>query len=164
MTLRVTVWNEFRHEKQNELIGAIYPDGMHTAIANRLRKESDFEVRTATLDEPEHGLTQEVLDDDRCADLVGPHGPRRGLGRGRRADPGAGARWHGTDRPPLRPLLEDIQGADGHELRPEVARGERQRADLDRQPGASDHPGLPRVHRHRAGGDVRRAFRHPGAG
>ncbi|HYP59675.1 MAG TPA: ThuA domain-containing protein [Thermomicrobiales bacterium] len=62
MTLRVTVWNEFRHEKQNELIGAIYPDGMHTAIANRLRKESDFEVRTATLDEPEHGLTQEVLD------------------------------------------------------------------------------------------------------
>ena len=45
MTLRVTVWNEFRHEKQNELIGAIYPDGMHTAIANRLRKESDFEVR-----------------------------------------------------------------------------------------------------------------------
>ena len=52
MTLRVTVWNEFRHEKQNEQIGAIYPDGMHTAIANRLGKESDIEVRTATLDEP----------------------------------------------------------------------------------------------------------------
>jgi trehalose utilization protein len=62
VTLRVTVWNEFRHEKQNEQIGAIYPDGMHTAIANRLGKESDIEVRTATLDEPEHGLTQEILD------------------------------------------------------------------------------------------------------
>jgi len=60
VTLRVTVWNEFRHEKQNEQIGAIYPDGMHTAIANRLGKESDIEVRTATLDEPEHGLTQEM--------------------------------------------------------------------------------------------------------
>ena len=33
MTLRVTVWNEFRHEKQNEQIGAIYPDGMHTVEA-----------------------------------------------------------------------------------------------------------------------------------
>jgi trehalose utilization protein len=62
MTLRVTVWNEYRHERQNEQIGAIYPDGMHTAIANRLGGESDFEVRTATLDEPEHGLPQSVLD------------------------------------------------------------------------------------------------------
>ncbi|HET7055427.1 MAG TPA: ThuA domain-containing protein, partial [Thermomicrobiales bacterium] len=62
MTLRVTVWNEYRHERQNEAIGAIYPDGMHTAIANRLRKETDFDVRTATLDEPAHGLTQDVLD------------------------------------------------------------------------------------------------------
>jgi trehalose utilization protein len=35
---------------------------MHTAIANRLRKETDFDVRTATLDEPAHGLTQDVLD------------------------------------------------------------------------------------------------------
>jgi len=57
VTLRVTVWNEFRHEKQNEQIGAIYPDGMHTAIANRLGKETDFEVRTATLDEVFAALT-----------------------------------------------------------------------------------------------------------
>ena len=28
MTLRVTVWNEYRHERQNEAIGAIYPKGI----------------------------------------------------------------------------------------------------------------------------------------
>lgn len=60
--IRVTVWNEFRHEKKNEKVKKMYPDGMHKAIANHLSKEDDLEVRTATLDEPEHGLTKDVLD------------------------------------------------------------------------------------------------------
>lgn len=60
MALRVTVWNEFRHEQENEHIRGIYPDGIHAAIAEGLR-EHGFEVGTATLDEPEHGLTEEVL-------------------------------------------------------------------------------------------------------
>ena len=42
---------------------AIYPDGMHNAIGNYLKKQPGFEVRTATLDEPEHGLTEAVLSD-----------------------------------------------------------------------------------------------------
>ena len=62
MTLRVTVWNEFRHEKENPKVTSIYPDGIHQAIADGLAKESEFEVRTATLDEPSHGLTPDVLD------------------------------------------------------------------------------------------------------
>jgi trehalose utilization protein len=62
MTLRVTVWNEFRHERQDDAIRAVYPDGMHAAIATGLSNEPDFSVSTATLDEPEHGLTQAVLD------------------------------------------------------------------------------------------------------
>jgi trehalose utilization protein len=62
MPLRVTVWNEYRHEREDESIRAVYPDGMHAAIASGLAREPDFEVRTATLDEPEHGLTQEALD------------------------------------------------------------------------------------------------------
>ena len=62
MPTRVTVWSEFRHEKSNETVKEIYPDGMHEAIASHLRKSSDFEVRTATLDEPEHGLSDEVLE------------------------------------------------------------------------------------------------------
>lgn len=60
-TVRVTVWNEFRHEKTNPEIKKIYPDGMHGAIAAHLKRQPGLEVRTATLDEPEHGLTKEVL-------------------------------------------------------------------------------------------------------
>lgn len=57
---RVTVWNEGRHEKSHAEVQKVYPEGMHTVIAKSLR-EKGLEVRTATLDEPEHGLTQEVL-------------------------------------------------------------------------------------------------------
>ena len=61
MATRVTVWNEYRHEIENEQIAAVYPEGIHAAIAAGLREDGDFEVGTATLDEPEHGLTEDVL-------------------------------------------------------------------------------------------------------
>jgi trehalose utilization protein len=57
---RVTVWNEYRHEKTDEDVSAIYPNGIHAAIAAHLRAEG-IPVRTATIDEPEHGLTEEAL-------------------------------------------------------------------------------------------------------
>jgi len=60
-TIRVTVWNEFRHEKNNDAVKKIYPDGMHTVVAKALAAQPDIEVGTATLDEPEHGLTDKVL-------------------------------------------------------------------------------------------------------
>ena len=60
--IRVTVWNEFVHEKTEQRVAEIYPEGIHGCIAAFLGKEEDIEVRTATLDMPEHGLTQEVLD------------------------------------------------------------------------------------------------------
>ena len=59
---QVTVWGEFRHEKKNPKVSEIYPQGMHETIAAFLRKEPGLEVRTATLDQPEHGLTEAVLD------------------------------------------------------------------------------------------------------
>jgi trehalose utilization protein len=62
-TIRVTVWGEFRHEKHNPKVAAIYPHGMHQTIADALGRSADFTVRTATLDEPEHGLTDAVLDE-----------------------------------------------------------------------------------------------------
>ena len=58
---RVTIWNEYRHEKSDEQVAKIYPEGIHATLAAALA-EAGFEVRTATLDEPEHGLTDEVLD------------------------------------------------------------------------------------------------------
>jgi trehalose utilization protein len=57
---RVTIWNEYRHERQSEQIAKIYPEGMHAAIAAGL-SEHGLTARTATLDEPEHGLTEAVL-------------------------------------------------------------------------------------------------------
>ena len=60
--IRVTVWNEFRHEKHTDHpASTIYPKGMHEAIAAHLKKQPDMKVGTATLDEPEHGLTDKVL-------------------------------------------------------------------------------------------------------
>jgi trehalose utilization protein len=60
-TIRVTIWNEYRHEKTSPEIAKIYPEGMHGAIAKYLKTRPDIQVRTATLDEPEHGLTDAVL-------------------------------------------------------------------------------------------------------
>jgi trehalose utilization protein len=58
--IRVTVWNENRHEQVHPRVQAIYPEGMHTPIGNHLR-EHGMTVRIATFDEPEHGLTDQVL-------------------------------------------------------------------------------------------------------
>lgn len=33
-TIKVTVWNEYRHEKINQHVADIYPDGIHSTIAN----------------------------------------------------------------------------------------------------------------------------------
>lgn len=58
---RVTIWNEFRHEKRNPEVTEIYPKGIHEAIASYLRKRDGLEIKTATLDEPEHGLSEDVV-------------------------------------------------------------------------------------------------------
>ncbi|WP_409298881.1 ThuA domain-containing protein [Peribacillus sp. SCS-26] len=58
--IKVTVWNENQHEKKNPAVRDIYPEGIHGALADFLQE--DYEVRTATLDDEEHGLTREVLD------------------------------------------------------------------------------------------------------
>lgn len=60
--IRVTVWNEFQHEKENETVRSVYPDGIHMALARGIAGDQ-VQVRTATLEEPEHGLTQAVLDE-----------------------------------------------------------------------------------------------------
>ncbi|MEL7432784.1 MAG: trehalose utilization protein ThuA, partial [Chloroflexota bacterium] len=60
--MRVTVWNEFRHEKESDEVKAVYPNGIHKAIADFLTK-AGVDTKTATLDEPEHGLTDAVLDE-----------------------------------------------------------------------------------------------------
>jgi trehalose utilization protein len=60
--LKVTIWNEYWHERNNPAVGKIYPNGIHAVLADGLRKHGFESVTTATLDEPEHGLSQNVLD------------------------------------------------------------------------------------------------------
>jgi trehalose utilization protein len=61
MAINVLIWNEFRHERENPHVRAIYPAGMHMVIGRFLAAHPDIIANTATLDEPEHGLTEQIL-------------------------------------------------------------------------------------------------------
>ncbi len=60
--IRVLIWNEYRHEREDAVVREVYPKGIHETLAEALTKHDDLKVRTATLDEPEHGLTREALE------------------------------------------------------------------------------------------------------
>ncbi|HJW90337.1 MAG TPA: ThuA domain-containing protein [Anaerolineales bacterium] len=57
---RVLIWNEGLHERQNEQVRQVYPEGLHGALAQGLLRFG-LHARTATLEEPEHGLTDDAL-------------------------------------------------------------------------------------------------------
>ena len=59
--INVTVWNEYIHERESEKVKAIYPDGMHKAIADHLNSQDGLSAATSSLEQPEHGLTEQVL-------------------------------------------------------------------------------------------------------
>lgn len=84
--IKVTVWNEnvqenglkfapldlsdpavqpFRAflERSEREIRLVHPAGIHGTLAKLFGEEADMQVRTVTMDMPECGLTQEVLDD-----------------------------------------------------------------------------------------------------
>jgi trehalose utilization protein len=63
MSIRALVWGENIHERTNSVVAGIYPDGMHEVIANQLRQDQNVLAQTATLQEPEHGLTEARLAD-----------------------------------------------------------------------------------------------------
>ncbi len=62
--IRVTIWNEYLHEKLQENVAEIYPQGIHGTIGEFLQaSSSDIVVKYATLEQDdEHGLSKEVLD------------------------------------------------------------------------------------------------------
>lgn len=65
--LNVIIWNEYRHERENAAVRAVYPDGIHAILAAALRAQPadaaarPLEVATATLDQPSHGLDEARL-------------------------------------------------------------------------------------------------------
>lgn len=58
--IRVTIYNEYLHEREDAAVRAVYPDGIHEALRKALAAE-DLCIRTVTLDELPGGLTDEVL-------------------------------------------------------------------------------------------------------
>ena len=61
MPIRAVVWGENVHEQTDQAVRDIYPEGMHGAIAAALNQDKGIEATTATLQEPEHGLTEARL-------------------------------------------------------------------------------------------------------
>ncbi|MBQ8141483.1 MAG: ThuA domain-containing protein [Clostridia bacterium] len=59
--IRVLIWNEFYHEKFDQDAMKIYPDGIHKTIADFLRSDEELEIRTATLDDENCGISKEIL-------------------------------------------------------------------------------------------------------
>lgn len=59
--IKVTIFNEFVHEKIDEKVKEIYPNGIHMALKEHLSKDSELIIKTVTLDDNECGLTKEVL-------------------------------------------------------------------------------------------------------
>lgn len=57
----ITIWNEFRHEQRDDAVKAVYPDGIHAELARQLAGPQRS-ITTATLDEPENGLPESVLE------------------------------------------------------------------------------------------------------
>ncbi|SLN34839.1 ThuA domain-containing protein [Pseudooctadecabacter jejudonensis] len=60
--VRALVWNENVHEQENAVVRDIYPEGIHGCIARALSQHDDISVDTAVLQDPDHGLTQDRLD------------------------------------------------------------------------------------------------------
>ena len=63
MAIKVTIWNEFRHEKSDPAAHALYPDGLHACIKKFLEEDPEIRVRLAAVDDPDQGLPDEVLND-----------------------------------------------------------------------------------------------------
>lgn len=63
--IRALVWGENRHEQVESQVAELYPHGMHATIKDGIEEYlgDDVVVSTATLDDPEHGLTEDVLAD-----------------------------------------------------------------------------------------------------
>lgn len=59
--MNVLVWNENQHEKKDENVAKIYPQGIHECLKSFLQSD-DINVTTATLDDENCGITKEILE------------------------------------------------------------------------------------------------------
>lgn len=60
--LNVVIWNEYRHEKLDNNCAAIYPEGIHGCIRNFLKEDANLNITLASLDDPDQGISDELLE------------------------------------------------------------------------------------------------------
>lgn len=61
MKINALVWGENVHEQKSQVVAELYPNGMHSCIADSLNKDATISATTATLQDPEHGLSEARL-------------------------------------------------------------------------------------------------------
>lgn len=64
---RITIFNEFIHERQDEAVRSIYPEGIHATIRRGIENvlggsDASLSFRYALQDDPGHGLDGDVLE------------------------------------------------------------------------------------------------------
>jgi trehalose utilization protein len=62
-TIRVIVWNENIHERKNPRVQTHYSEGINTFLAKLLSDEAEVSCETATLGDPEGGVSESCLED-----------------------------------------------------------------------------------------------------
>src|SRR5688500_11370414 len=60
--IRVTIWNEFVHERENRHVGGIYQEGIHATLAAALAHHPELLIRTCTLHDPDQELGNDTLE------------------------------------------------------------------------------------------------------
>ena len=58
----VVIWNEYVHEQEDEHVRSIYPNGIHGCIKDFLSEDKNLNIQTATLDQTDHGLSEDLLE------------------------------------------------------------------------------------------------------
>ena len=123
MAIRALIWNENEHEKIRAGEEAV--PGRHSRRHQGLCRRRRHQGRHRHHGQPEHGLTAESWPRPTCC-CGGPTWRMATSTSDGRAGAAAGVGGHGPDRPALRPLLEDLQAADGHAVLAQMARGRRE--------------------------------------
>ena len=135
--INVTIWNEFLHEKKRENVAKIYPKGIHAALAEGLASP-DLNIRTATMDEPDHGLPDDVL---KSTDVLIWWAHMRHIDVRDDIVEKIHQRVLEADRAPLQSFLQDFQESHRLQLFAQMAGCRRTGTPLEHLPDPSDHPG-----------------------
>jgi len=60
--IKVTVWNEYKDTQKKPEVAAVYPEGLHKAIAAFLNQDSEISANVSIITDEEQGLSEKVLD------------------------------------------------------------------------------------------------------